>query len=181
MAIIDRKICLVGDFAVGKTSLIRRFVENKFSDEYLTTVGVKISRKMVQLAPEIDVRLLIWDLERQTKFNRIVPSYLKGAKGAIMVGDLTRPETIDHLESHIKLFLGINQKGGILLALNKSDLVSDIKREKVMEMTQFPDYPQVLRTYVTSAKTGAYVDEMLVKLANTVMKTDKRQQTRNNQ
>lgn len=155
-------------------------MENKFSDEYLTTVEVKISRKMVQLAPEIDVRLSIWDPEGQTKFNGIVPSYLKGAKGAIMVGDLTRPETVE-LGDHIKLFLGINPKGVLLLALNKSDLVSDVKREKVMEITQFPDYPQVLRTCVTSAKTGAYVDEMFAKLANAVMKTDKQQQTRNNQ
>ncbi len=176
MTVIDRKICLLGDFAVGKTSLIRRFVENKFSDKYLTTVGVKISRKMVQVASKeseaIDVRLLIWDLEGHTKFKRIAPEYLKGSKAGIIVGDLTRQETIDHLEDHIKLFLDVNPKGILLVACNKSDLVSAEKRNRLMEMTQFPHQRQVLSTYATSAKTGDYVEEIFAHLARQLVAVD---------
>ncbi|NEN93649.1 MAG: GTP-binding protein, partial [Okeania sp. SIO3H1] len=90
---ISKKICLVGDFGVGKTSLIRKFVDRQFSDQYLSTVGVKISRKKVDL-PKIEVeknnflQLLIWDLEGHTKFKAIAPNYLKGASGAIVVADV---------------------------------------------------------------------------------------------
>ena len=102
MSIISKKICLVGDFSVGKTSLIRRFVENKFSDRYLSTVGVKISRKSIEVETAIAsqlVNLLIWDIEGQTKFQSIATSYLKGASGSIIVADITRPETLEHLSA----------------------------------------------------------------------------------
>ena len=80
MSIIAKKICLIGDFNVGKTSLIRRFVENKFSDRYLTTIGVKISRKSITIeATEQQVNLLIWDIEGQTKEKAIPNNYLQGA------------------------------------------------------------------------------------------------------
>ena len=108
MSEITQKICLLGDFSVGKTSLIRRFVENKFSDEYLSTIGVKISRKSVDVKIETKehrVNLLVWDLEGKTKFKAITPSYLKGASGAIVVGDLTRSDTIYHLPAGDKLHL----------------------------------------------------------------------------
>jgi small GTP-binding protein len=82
---ISKKICLVGDFGVGKTSLIRRFVDRQFSDEYLSTVGVKISRKTLELEgvrqqDQLNLQLLIWDLEGHTKFKAIAPSYLQGIR-----------------------------------------------------------------------------------------------------
>ena len=84
---------MLGDFGVGKTSLIRRFVERSFSDEYLSTVGVKISRKTVTV-PELsqDIDLLIWDIEGQTKFKAVAPSYLQGAAAVIIVGDVTEQQ-----------------------------------------------------------------------------------------
>ncbi|MBC6480984.1 MAG: GTP-binding protein [Hormoscilla sp. GM7CHS1pb] len=93
METITQKICLVGDYGVGKTSLIRRFVERQFSDEYLSNVGVKISRKTLELAAA-NVRLLVWDLEGSTKFQAIVPTYLQGAMGAVIVADLSRRERV---------------------------------------------------------------------------------------
>ena len=110
---ISQKICLVGDFSVGKTSLIRRFVERQFKDEYLSTVGVKISRKNIEICPQEKeekylLQLLIWDIEGQTKFKGITPSYLQGAKGAIVVADVTRAETLTHLQDHLNLFFSIN-------------------------------------------------------------------------
>lgn len=167
MATSAKKICLVGDFSVGKTSLIRRFVDNQFSDEYLSTVGVKLSRKLVEL-PEADlnVELLIWDIEGQTQFKAIAPSYLQGAKGAIIVGDVKRPETLEHLTDHLELFFKINPKGQAIAALNKVDLIkADAGQRLIEKYTLTADYPQVLATYATSAKTGKDVNEIFQELA----------------
>src|SRR5919202_3718030 len=117
---ISKKICMIGDFGVGKTSLIRRFVDRQFSDQYLSTVGVKISRKSLELQSvkqtgKIDLQLLIWDLEGHTKFKAIAPSYLQGASGALIVADVTRLETIERLSEHVNLFSSVNPKGYILL------------------------------------------------------------------
>ena len=100
MPIISKKICLVCDFGVGKTSLIRRFVERQFSDQYLSTVGVKIFRKNLELLgvkqqEKLNLQLLIWDLEGHTKFKAIAPTYLQGASGALIVADVTRQETLE--------------------------------------------------------------------------------------
>jgi len=164
MATISKKICLIGDFGVGKTSLIRRFVERQFSDQYLSTVGVKISRKTVELTDSKTqkVQLLIWDLEGHTKFKAIAPSYLKGASGAIVVGDVTRQETIDNLPERAQLFLDVNPNGVMIFALNKYDLIDE---EQLANMPKFQDIEQVITTYPTSAKTGSHVDEIFQKLA----------------
>jgi len=164
MATISKKICLIGDFGVGKTSLIRRFVERQFSDQYLSTVGVKISRKTVELTDSKTqkVQLLIWDLEGHTKFKAIAPSYLKGASGAIVVGDVTRQETIDNIPERAQLFLDVNPNGVMIFALNKYDLIDE---EKLANMPKLQDIEQVITTYPTSAKTGSHVDEIFQKLA----------------
>ncbi len=163
-------MCLVGDFGVGKTSLIRRFVDRQFSDQYLSTVGVKISRKNVELTgvkqqEKLDVQLLIWDLEGHTKFKAIAPSYLAGASGAIIVADVTRQETIDNLPERMDLFLSVNPKGSLIVALNKCDLVEEEKVNKLLQSIQVSEHERVAATYATSAKTGAYVDEMFQSLA----------------
>lgn len=170
MSTVSKKICLVGDFAVGKTSLIRRFVEHEFSDQYLSTVGVKISRKPINLPVSSEqkiqsLQLMIWDLEGHTKFKAIAPSYLKGASGAIMVADVTRQETIDRLDEHLKLFLSINSQGFIIIAFNKSDLFDDEKIDKLLTTYNFKEQTQVISTYATSAKTGKDVDLIFEKLA----------------
>jgi small GTP-binding protein len=100
MSTITQKICLLGDFNVGKTSLVRRFIEDKFSDRYLSTVGVKVSRKSLNVTTDRQrhqLNLLIWDLEGNTKFKSITPNYLKGASGSIIVADLSRSDTLDNL------------------------------------------------------------------------------------
>jgi len=170
---ISKKICMIGDFSVGKTILIRRFVDRQFSDKYLSTVGVKISRKAVEVIGEKgeqkDLHLLIWDIEGQTKFKAIAPSYLLGAKGAIIVVDVSRPETIESLPEHIKLFLSVNQKGFMIIALNKADLIDSEKMEKILQANKFADREQVLGIFPTSAKTGANVDQIFADLATKMM------------
>jgi len=170
MSSISKKICLVGDFGVGKTSLIRRFVDRQFSDKYLSTVGVKISRKTVELEQvkqpgKLSVNLLIWDLEGSTKFKAIAPTYLQGASAAILVGDVSRQETIEHLADHLNLFLSVNPKGFIIIALNKSDLADEEKLAKLLQMSNNYQQAQVLSIQPTSAKTGQAVDEIFQKIA----------------
>jgi small GTP-binding protein len=170
MAIISKKICMVGDFGVGKTSLIRRFVDREFSDQYLSTVGVKISKKTVELAEvkqqdKLNLQLLIWDLEGHTKFKAIAPSYLQGSSGAVIVADVSRPETVERLPEHIQLFLSVNSKGSIIVALNKSDLIDKEKLEKLIQMVQLQGMERVSGIYQTSAKTGSSVDEIFQQLA----------------
>lgn len=165
---------MVGDFGVGKTSLIRRFVERQFSDQYLSTVGVKISKKILELETgepqkELKLQLMIWDLEGHTKFKAIAPSYLQGSSGALVVADVTRQETLDRIPEHINLFLSINPKGVVIIALNKSDLVDAEKLEKLAQLVSNSVSQRVLANYQTSAKTGAYVDEMFEKLAYTLV------------
>lgn len=162
MSTLSQKICLVGDFGVGKTSLIRRFVDRQFSDRYLSTVGVKVSRKMIDLPPiessEFQqLQLLVWDIEGNTRFKSIAPAYLQGAKGAVIVGDVTRLETLDGLGEHIEKFLLINPKGFVIIALNKADLIDADRLDRLRYRSQFQD-PRVLKTCTTSAKTGEDVD-----------------------
>ncbi len=171
MGILSKKMCMVGDFGVGKTSLIRRFVERQFSDRYLSTVGVKISRKPLTVRDSErgtqDLKLLIWDIEGQTKFKAIAPSYLQGASGILVVADLTRPETVEHLNDHIQNFLAINQRGFIAIALNKADLIDSEELAQISGALKFPQ-PQIIGIYQTSAKTGDNVDLIFETLAKTI-------------
>lgn len=176
MSLVSKKICLVGDFGVGKTSLIRRFVDRQFSDQYLSTLGVKISRKLVPIADEKNpepqnLQLLIWDVEGRTKFQQIVPSYVQGAKGAIIVADLNRQETIEHITDHIDLLCSVNPKGiHFIVAFNKSDLVDTENMDKTLPIEPLQTHPQVAATYITSAKTGKNVDEIFHQLAQAMIR-----------
>ncbi|WP_375472738.1 Rab family GTPase [uncultured Nostoc sp.] len=170
MSTISKKICLFGDFGVGKTSLVRQFVECQFSDEYLSTVGVKISRKLVSVSEknlliEQKLQLIIWDIEGSNKFKAVANNYFQGSKGAVIVGDVTQAETLNHIQEHIQTFLAVNPNSYIVVALNKSDMIAAEYLEKVRQMYQFTNQANILDTYVTSAKTGNNVDKIFQTLA----------------
>jgi small GTP-binding protein len=161
---------MLGDFSVGKTSLIRRFVDRQFSDQYLSTVGVKISRKTVECQlfeqkKQVNIQLLIWDLEGNTKFKAVTPTYLQGASSAVVVADINRQVTIDHISDHIQCFLSVNPKGFVIVALNKSDLIDEETRKKYLESIAMKAPDKIIATYSTSAKTGLCVDEIFQKIA----------------
>jgi small GTP-binding protein len=172
MSTIARKICLIGDFGVGKTSLISRFVDRQFSDQYLSTVGVKISRKVVDLesakqptSGAQSLQLMIWDIEGNTKFKGIAPTYLQGAKGAIVVADVTRMETIESLPTHIHNFTQVNPQGVLVVALNKFDLLDEEHGDRLLKA--LPSYSaHVLQVFSTSAKSGSNVDRLFQTLSN---------------
>lgn len=165
---------MIGDFGVGKTSLIRRFVDRQFSDEYLSTVGVKISSKIITLEnikqqANLTAKLLIWDLEGHTKFKGIAPTYLQGASGVLIVADVSRTETVERIPEHIKLFSSVNPKGLIIIALNKVDLIDEEKLAMLVEISHAIAKDKVIAVYTTSAKTGQDVDEIFQKLAYTMV------------
>lgn len=165
---ISKKICVIGESAVGKKSLIRRFVECQFSDDYLATVGVNIARKTIEfqgVSPSYNLvmQLLIWSITGHPKFQAFAPTYLRGSSGAIAVADITRPETIERLLEHIQRFLTINPKAFIIVALNKCDLIEPEK------LSQINNLGQGLKIYPTSAKTGLYVDELFVQVAHRII------------
>lgn len=152
---IAKKICMVGPFAVGKTSLVRRYVESIFSDNYLTTIGVKISKKTVETSNH-NVNLMIWDIEGVDIFTALKPSNLRGASGVLLVLDGTRPKCIEIAEDIHKTLTEFLPNIPVVCLLNKSDLTFDWKLET-------PEIQQLealgLTTIRTSAKTGENVEQ----------------------
>lgn len=162
---IKKKICLVGAFAVGKTSLVRRYVDSIFSEKYHTTVGVKIDRKEVDVNGRA-VDLIIWDLHGEDDFQSVRMSYLRGASGCIYVADGTRPATLDVvLDLQGRAVNAIGQVPSIL-AINKCDLESqwELDTEKIRQWMS-----QGSPVLHTSAKTGNRVDTAFEKLAAMIM------------
>lgn len=158
---ISKKVCLLGDFAVGKTSLVRRFVYDMFDDKYLSTLGVKVSRKVVNLeigGDSIEMTMMLWDLNGSMGFDRVRDSYLRGAAGAVLVCDLTRPETLSSLRPYAEHLFAISPGARLVMAANKNDLTElrELAPEQVQAAAADLDAPY----YLTSAKTGERVNEM---------------------
>lgn len=160
MSVIQKKVCLLGEFAVGKTSLIRRFVEGKFEQKYLSTIGVAVSRKSVQL-DEVVVKLLVWDLAGGDDYTH--SSYLLGAAGGLIACDLTRANTINALTTYHKQLRLANPEAAVLLIANKVDL----EAERAISDDELKAVAQTLNCQLlcTSAKTGENVEEAFTQLA----------------
>ena len=129
---IQKKICMLGSFAVGKTSLVRRYVDSIFSDTYQTTVGVKIDKKVMHL-DETEIHLVLWDLYGDDDFQKIRWSYFQGAAGYLLVADGTRRATV---EKAIALEERARQEIGpvpFVFVINKSDLVDEWELDAEME------------------------------------------------
>lgn len=158
---IQKKICMVGVYATGKTCLVQRFVHSIFSPRYLSTVGVKIDRKEVSVRGE-PVTLLLWDLEGRDGTRDVNPSYVRGAHGLIYVVDGTRRETLDQA-FEIRDAVA-SQVGAIpaAFAFNKADLTDEWKLTPADESRVSG---QGLFATRTSAKTGAGVEETFQWLA----------------
>ena len=156
---IRKKILLLGDFSVGKTSLVKRYVDGAFDDKYLTTIGVKISKKLVEV-DGVECELLIWDVEGSTPSKKISLGYYRGASGAIFVTDITRKETIENLQEHKDIFLAENPNAHYVTAYNKADMLSEIARERIVVEDD---------VFITSAKNDENVEELFVELVKKMM------------
>lgn len=165
--IVQKKICLLGDFGVGKTSLIRRFVEDRFDDKYLTTIGVKISHKIVERSYG-SMSMLIWDLAGSTGFDTFThPSYIQGTAGAVILCDVTRRDTLTIMAEYARQARIINPKIHLVFVCNKTDLLDG-------RVISAEDLHDVSSTYgdgtyfLSSAKTGDQVEEVFFSLAEKI-------------
>lgn len=169
---VSKKVCLLGDFAVGKTSLVHRFVHNRFDDKYISTVGVKVSRKVVMVPHEdsasvIKVSLLIWDLAGSEEFRTLQSNYLRGASGAILVCDLTRPTTLDSIPGYVECLQRIAGDVQLVVAANKADLVEQrsLAEESIAQMASTLNAAY----YITSAKEGNLVETLFRRVAKSLV------------
>jgi small GTP-binding protein len=159
---LQKKVCVLGPTGVGKTSLVKQYVEGIFSDKYLTSIGVKVDKKLVET--DVPVQLMIWDLEGVDKFCGFNPRHLRGASGMLIVCDHTRYSSL--AEALEILFLA-KQHSDIpaILAINKTDLpVSQTWDPSILASHQH----QFEHLIETSAKTGESVERMFTLMAKLV-------------
>lgn len=163
MAIYIRKVVMLGDPAVGKTSLVHKYVNDMFDDSYLSTIGAKPVKKTIERGEDVII-LIIWDIAGHN-YN-LHPAYYLGAKGALLVCDLTRLSTVDSLQSWI---LALQSKAGdvpIRVLANKADL-----ENRAFELEHLEDLGFV--SMMTSAKTGANVEKAFNELAELIVNGSK--------
>ncbi|MDO9215117.1 MAG: Rab family GTPase [Methylococcales bacterium] len=155
MKILQKKICLLGDFGVGKTSLVARFVNNEYSEKYLTTVGVKMDTKLIAVNDELSIKLIIWDIAGENSLKKISQTYLRGAAGFLLVIDGTRMNTLD---GALDMKRGIRELLGdipFVVLLNKYDLTT--QWELTAAHIERLNTPQE-QLFFTSAKSGEQVE-----------------------
>jgi len=162
-----RKLCVLGDGAVGKTSLIRRFVINVFRDRYISSIGTKVSKKKVILTKyEKEITLLLWDIIGQKEFKNVLKKYYMGSAGIILVCDSSRPETFSSLQTWYDEITAIAGHIPFVVLINKSDLTA----------ASPPDF-SVVNDFVdkyngeifhTSAKTGQNVNKAFSKIGELI-------------
>lgn len=164
---LSKKVCLLGWPAVGKSSLVRRFVSDTYSDKYLSTIGVRIERKQVRSNGR-DVNLLIWDIHGEGDSLVVSPEFLRGTAAYLFVVDGTRPDTVEALAEFEERVTEIAPAPAVV-AINKTDLGPDT--------TAIQDYllnvPSLFNDMVhTSAKDGSGVQEAFSNVAELLVGTD---------
>ena len=162
---IQKKICMLGGFAVGKTSLVRRFVTNVFSEHYHTTIGVTVEKKTVTVEQQ-DVMLMLWDLYGEDEFQHVRESYFRGSSGYILVMDGTRKATLDTaclLQQTVVRTVGPLP---FVAIINKSDLQSEweIDEPAIKQLQE-----QGWQVLFGSAKLGQGVEELFGRLAGMLL------------
>lgn len=161
MTALQKKICMLGAVGVGKTSLVRRFVESLFSERYQATVGVKIDRKAVAVGDQA-LNLMLWDLQGETEQQRVRPEYLRGAAGYLLVVDATRRDTLDTALDLARRATDVAPGAAIMLVLNKTDLAM----ERVISDADLAGLATGgWRIGLTSARSGEGVDAVFRQLA----------------
>ena len=167
---VKAKVCLVGDIAVGKTSLIKRFVLDTFDDRYIATIGTKVTKKSVPCtwrgAPAT-MDLVVWDIMGERGFRQLLKeSYFEGAHGVLAVCDLTRRDTLSDLYGWIELVHANAGDVPFVFLGNKADLRAKVvvQEEELAALAEPRDAPFM----VVSAKTGLYVEKAFQSLAQRV-------------
>lgn len=164
------KITVLGEAAVGKTSLLNRFCEDSFQDDYKPTLGANIIRKDVNIEESTKVRLIMWDLAGQEKYNVIRSMYFQGCEGALLVYDVTRYNTFDNIKSRwLRDFKKYIRKEGVYVLIgNKIDLSNDrvVPTEKGKDLAERINASHFIET---SAKLGENIEEAFLLLVKQIL------------
>lgn len=172
---IKLKICLIGEGAVGKTSLIKRFVYDAFEGEYITTLGTKVTKKEMEIKhpsnnDPANLTILIWDIMGQKGFRELLQeAYFYGAQGLIAVCDITNKESLSELEGWINSAFKVIGEVPIVFLANKSDL-EDSTQFSLDELKEFASNYKDSSSFKSSAKTGENVDNAFEKLSMAILK-----------
>ncbi|MCP4763978.1 MAG: GTP-binding protein [archaeon] len=162
------KICLLGDGNVGKTSLVYRFIENRFSTDFKSTLGVNLLKRKVTIDDDT-VSVQIWDLGGQDAYKKLRKLYLEGSQGALVVFDKTNESSFNNLSDWVSSFIEVQPNAPMLLIGNKLDLVDMIKIDE-QTAKGYADNHQM--EYIsTSAKTGEKVEDAFKSLIRKVIET----------
>ena len=162
---IQKKVCMIGAFAVGKTSLVARYVKSVFSEKYLTTVGVKVDKKDV-VVEDRTVSLMLWDINGQDDYQAVQQSYLRGTSGYLLVVDGTRRATLETVAKLQQVVESVAGAVPFVVVLNKADLSQEwqVDERGLMKIAD-RGWPIVR----TSAKTGEGVEETFIKLTRAML------------
>jgi len=166
----SNKLVICGDFKVGKTSLIRRFVENRFETDYISTLGVQISKKTIHLSENTKMNFIIWDIGGQQHFNLNRARFYNGANAALIVVDRTRSDHLNSIENwYNDIQKSVKHNIPTIIVGNKSDLTNEIviSEEEVKEYAKKYDFHYIL----TSALTGENVNDGFLYIAYRVVET----------
>ncbi|MFX1566943.1 MAG: Rab family GTPase [Promethearchaeota archaeon] len=166
------KVIVIGPAAVGKSSLIRRFVDDKFSLQYKFTIGVDFLSKNIEYKQDKKARLLIWDIGGQERFKSLRRNFYDGTNGALVVFDLSRAETFPKMKewlSDLKQFIG--ESIPVVIIGNKADLISEIG--EVVDRNELDQYNNCKNCeYIeTSAKTGENIEDAFVHLTQNIIES----------
>jgi small GTP-binding protein len=173
---LRKKICLLGDPAVGKTSLIRKYVYNQFSEVYISTIGTEVTKKEISVnfrnnshgEKQYLISMAIWDIIGQKEYRSLISRFYKNANGALMVCDLTRYETLDNLKDWISSLFGAIGKVPVIFVGNKFDLVdhNEFNTDDLLDISGRYGAPWI----TTSAKAGENVELVFFKLGELMIK-----------
>ncbi|MFX0136986.1 MAG: Rab family GTPase [Candidatus Hodarchaeota archaeon] len=172
------KIIVIGDPAVGKTSLINRFIQDTFEADYKETIGTNILRKTVKIGDNT-INLTLWDIAGQERWTDMRHVYYQGSSGCIMVYDVSRPITFKHIEDYwftdFKNFCK-EEKVPVILVANKNDMPAKLKRVDSFEGNELGGRVSAFRFIETSALTGQNVEEAFEALSNVLVSQEQDKQ-----
>ncbi|MEK6987446.1 MAG: Rab family GTPase [Candidatus Thermoplasmatota archaeon] len=164
------KICLVGEGAVGKTCLIRRFIHDQFDDRYISTLGAKVSKKEIVVDGtdgSIAIDMTIWDIMGEKGFRELLKeAYFHGAQGVLAVCDITRKESLDDLDEWVAAVVKVTGRVPVEFLANKADLKDQqvVKESDIAKAAGSHGAPFLF----TSAKTGENVEQAFAELAKMI-------------